>query len=142
RGAFVDVKTLASALLSGSWSLRTLAGHVQVEHQKQETDGHGAFLTMEYLTYAMQDVQVTWECFVQLQQRYASYGLTRTPITQLYSEASIGKAYLREMGIEPWQQAQPDFPLHLLGIIMSTYYGGRAEVHLRREVTRMLYCDF
>ena len=25
---------------------------------------------------------------------------------------------------------------------MATYYGGRAEVRIRREITRILYCDF
>jgi hypothetical protein len=33
-------------------------------------------------------------------------------------------------------------PPKLLGIIQSTYFGGRAEVHIRREIVRTLYCDF
>jgi hypothetical protein len=37
---------------------------------------------------------------------------------------------------------QPDFPAVLVGNIMSAYYGGRAEVHIRRVVTQVLYCDF
>src|SRR5262249_37877882 len=37
---------------------------------------------------------------------------------------------------------QPDFPPELIGIIMSTYYGGRAEVHLRREIRQIVYADF
>jgi hypothetical protein len=58
------------------------------------------------------------------------------------SEASIGKAYLRQMGVLPWRQVQPEFPAHLVGLIMSTYYGGRSEVQIRREAVRVLYCDF
>ena len=34
RGHFVDVRTLAGALLGGSWSLGRLAKHLQTEHQK------------------------------------------------------------------------------------------------------------
>jgi hypothetical protein len=46
------------------------------------------------------------------------------------------------MGVRPWRGLQPDFPNALLGAIMSSYFGGRAEVHLRREVRQVLYCDF
>jgi hypothetical protein len=58
------------------------------------------------------------------------------------SEASIGKAYLKQMNIRPWRKLQPDVPAKLIGLIMSTYFGGRAEVHLRRTVCQVLYCDF
>jgi hypothetical protein len=54
----------------------------------------------------------------------------------------VGKACLKEMGVRTWREVQPDVPPELLGIIMSTYYGGRSEVHVRREVTPIVYCDF
>src|SRR5262245_65922009 len=47
-----------------------------------------------------------------------------------------------QMCTTPWRELQPDMPPELLGIIMSTYYGGRSEVHIRRQITRVLYCDF
>lgn len=142
RGAFVDVRTLAGALLSGSWSLASLADHLRAPHCKLDTEEHGGPLTEEYLEYACNDVQTTWECFRSLQDRYTRYGLTQTPVHRIYSEASLGKACLREMGIRPWQEQQPDMPPELLGVILGTYYGGRSEVHLRRMVSRILYCDF
>ncbi len=142
RGHFADLKSLASALLSGSWSLGSLADHLQTEHRKLDVAGHGGPLTPEYLDYAVGDVQVTWECFEKLRQQYESYGLSETPISQIYSEASIGKAYLRQMGVRPWRELQPGFPPRLLGAIMSSYYGGRSEVHIRRQIARALYCDF
>ena len=46
------------------------------------------------------------------------------------------------MGIEPWLKMQPDFPPEIIGHIMSTYYGGRSEVRIRRQPTQVLYCDF
>jgi DNA polymerase type B, organellar and viral/DNA polymerase family B len=140
--AFIDVKTLAGALLSGSWSLEKLADHLKTNHRKLKTDEHGGPLTKEYLDYAMQDVRATWECFKKLEAVYMSYGLSDTPITKIYSEASLGKAYLQQMGIRPWQELQPDFPPELLGKIKSTYFGGRSEVHIRRKIVRVLYCDF
>src|SRR5262249_3718585 len=142
KGHFLDVKTLASALLSGSWSLKSLADHLKTDNRKIDSDEHGASLTPEYLDYAAQDVQVTWECFEKLQRQYESYGLKQTAINQIYSEASLGKAYLREMGIKGWQELQDDFPLEIIGNIMSAYYGGRSEVHIRRQEQRVLYCDF
>lgn len=142
RGHFVDVRTLAGALLSGSWSLGSLAEHLGTGHKKLEAEEHGGRLTQEYIEYAVQDVQATWECFERLNEQYESYGLTETPVDKIYSEASLGKAYLRQMGVKPWRDLQPDFPPQMLGVIMSTYYGGRSEVHIRRETTRVLYCDF
>ena len=142
RGYFLDVKTLASALLSGSWSLKSLADHLKIDHRKLETDEHGTLLTKKYLEYAAQDVQATWECFEKLRQRFEPYGLAQTAINQIYSEASLGKAYLREMGIKGWRELQPEFPPEVIGAIMSAYYGGRSEVRIRRQITRVLYCDF
>ncbi len=142
RGHFVDVRTLAGALLSGSWSLGSLAEHLGNEHKKLEAEEHGGRLTQEYIEYAIQDVQATWECFERLNEQYEGYGLVETPVDKIYSEASLGKAYLRQMGVKPWRDLQPDFPPQMLGVIMSTYYGGRSEVHIRREITRVLYCDF
>jgi len=75
-------------------------------------------------------------------RRFSQHGLTKALPHRIYSEASLGKAYLKEMGIRPWRELQPDFPNALLGAIMSSYFGGRAEVHLRREVRQVLYCDF
>lgn len=142
RGYFLDVRTTAGAMLSGSWSLATLSHHLDTPHKKDESDEHGGPLTPEYLAYAMNDVQVTWECFEHLNEQYADYDMSRTLITRIYSEASLGKAGLKEMGIGPWRDLQPDMPPEPLGIMMSTYKGGRSEVHLRRVISRVLYCDF
>ena len=142
RGFFVDIKTLAAALTSQSHSLDSLGKLLKIAHAKHTTNEHGAALSEAYLAYAMGDVQATWECFVILRTRYTRHGLTETPVHRIYSEASLGKAYLKAMGIQPWRRQQPDFPPEMLGIIMSTYYGGRSEVHWRREAVPVLYCDF
>jgi hypothetical protein len=44
--------------------------------------------------------------------------------------------------IKPWRQIQPDFDPKIIGAIMSSYFGGRAEVHRHREIVQALYCDF
>jgi hypothetical protein len=141
RGYFYDVKTIAMALTSRKHSLKSLAEFLQVPTQKHETEEHGGELTETYLDYACADVQATWECFEALRHMYASHGL-QTPLHKILSEASIGKAYLKQMGIQPLLKCQPDTPRESFGRIMSAYYGGRAEVGIRRQVTQVLYCDF
>jgi hypothetical protein len=142
RGYFVDVKTLAAALTSRSHSLASLSELLKVPRPKEESDEHGGPLTPDYVRYGLRDVQTTWECFDALARRFASFGLHDTGLYELYSEASLGKAYLKAMRVKPWREVQPGFPLHLVGATMSAYFGGRAEVHIRRQITRVVHCDF
>lgn len=142
RGYFQDVKTLAAAMLGSSHSLASLARALQTPHQKLDAGTHGRGITDDYLMYAMQDTQVTWECYEKLTVMYSANGLSGTPAHRIYSEASFGKACLNEMGIIPLAKSQPNVPPAMMGIIIGTYYGGRSEVRIRRDITRVLYCDF
>ena len=141
-GFFIDLKTLAAALTSRSFNLAGLADFFQTDHRKLNTDEHGHCVTDNYLAYARNDVQVTWECYSKLLEKYAEHKFTRAAPYRIFSEASIGKGYFREMNIRSWQELQPEFPDELAGIIMSTYYGGRSEVHHRRIISQVRYCDF
>lgn len=141
RGFFCDVHTLAAALLGESHGLGELADLLGTKTRKGEVEDYGAPLSDEFLDYAMGDVQVTWECLEILKHRYESHGLS-TPISSIYSEASIGKAYLNEIGIHGLLKVQPSFPQELIGHIMSAYHGGRTEVHVRRKIMPVAYLDF
>jgi hypothetical protein len=141
RGFFVDVSTLAAAMLSRGFTLASLCDRLKVNTRKIAGAQHGAMLTGDYLDYASADVQATWECYVALREQYRSHGLS-TPLHRVLSEASIGKAYLTSMGIEPLFRCMPHVPRDLFGKTMSAYFGGRAEVRWRREIKRVLYCDF
>jgi hypothetical protein len=141
RGFFVDVKTLAASLTGQSHSLESLTGLLKTV-PKSPLDTYDGPITPEMVGYCLNDVQATWECFAVLAERYDGFGLSRTGLHDLYSEASLGKAYLQAMGIKPWTEAQKAFPPELIGQIMSTYYGGRAEVHIRREIAPVIHCDF
>jgi hypothetical protein len=142
QGHFVDVRALAAALTNRPFSLKTLADFLETKHRKLSSDVLEGRLTAETVEYALRDTQVTWECFVKLRDRYAAHGLAGTEIQNIRSVASMGKAYFREIGIQPLAVMQPDMPPTLIGHIMSAYYGGRSEVHLRRMITQVLYCDF
>ncbi len=141
RGFFCDVLSLGTALTGRPHSLASLGELLDTPHRKTDAE-HGRELDARYLRYLRNDVQVTWECYERLATRYRSFGLNQTPVSAIYSEASIGKACLREMGVQPWRALQPDVPPSLVGLIMSSYFGGRSEVHLRRLICRVLYCDF
>jgi hypothetical protein len=142
RGAFIDLKTHAAALLSNSFSLASLGAFLEVEHCKQPVETHGGPLTDDYIGYCLNDVHTTYECYLRLRDKLKTHGLTQTKPSKILSEAGIGKGYLKEMGIRPFLEMQPDFPLALLGQTMSAYYGGRAEVRWRRTIKQVLYCDF
>jgi len=141
RGYFGDVKTIAAALTSRSFSLGDLAAHLKTKTRKLATDEHGGPITDSYLDYARADVQTTWECYQVLAGIYTQHGL-ETPIHRILSEASIGKAYLKQMGIQPLLACQPDIDRTIFGKIMCAYYGGRAEVRIRREIREVRYADF
>ena len=142
RGHFIDVKTLASALFARNFSLQGLGRYLDVASPKIEFDDFDGPITDEMVGYAVGDVQTTWECYAELKRRFAKLGFTRTIPEKIYSEASIGKGYLREMGVRPWRDVQPDFPRQLLAKIMGTYFGGRSEVRIRREMRQVILCDF
>jgi hypothetical protein len=97
RGFFVDVKTFGAALTSRSDTLASLAEFLKVPSRKVTTEEHGGPLTMDYIAYGVNDTQVTWECYAELLERYRKHDLRKTPAYRIYSEAGIGKAYLKEM---------------------------------------------
>ena len=63
-------------------------------------------------------------------------------VTRAFSPASIGKAYLKAMGIHPILERQPDFDPKVLGWAMSAFYGGRAECRIRKVALPVIYLDF
>jgi hypothetical protein len=142
RGFFVDVKTLAAALYSRTFDLAGLTDFLVVDHPKLETEEHGKALTAEYAGYAARDVQATWECYRALVARYRTFRLDRSPPHSIFSEASIGKAYLAAMNVRPWREVQPDAPAEIMALALGTYFGGRSEVRIRRELRQITLCDF
>jgi hypothetical protein len=140
-GNFLDVKTLAAALTSTAHRLGGLAQYLGVKHKGEFTD-FDREIDPEFIDYAVNDTETTRQCYEALVRRYGQHRLTLTPPQRIFSEASLGKAYLEQMGIRPWREVQRDFDPATIGWIMSSYFGGRAEVHIRRTVVPAIYCDF
>ncbi len=140
KGVWIDVSMLGAALLRPC-SLAEMAQRLGTEHRKLEAE-HGGEIDAQYLEYLRHDVLVTWECYEKLMYLWHSYGLEFTPIHRVYSEASIGKAALKQIGISPFHTLNPEFPQHILGAAMQSFYGGRSEVHIRKEARRIVHVDF
>src|SRR5262249_53239273 len=87
------------------------------------------------------DVLATFELALRLLEEYDKHPITLQP-TRAYSPASIGKAYLRAMGIEPVLERQPDLPKEYLGYAQSAFFGGRTSAHIRKVAVPVVYTDF
>lgn len=142
RGYFVDLNTLSVSLFSRGFTLGSLSRFLAVPNPKLEFDQFDGPVTDAMLAYAVRDVQATWECYAVLLEKLDRLGMADLRPEEIYSEASIGKGNLREMGVAPWRVTQPDFPPEMLGAMLSSYYGGRSEVRNRREIRQVMLCDF
>ncbi len=112
-------------------------------HQHQvatATSGLGV-ITEEVIDYCRLDVAVTTDVLEQALLEFASHPI-ELQATKAYSPASIAKAYLRAMGIQPRLQRQPDFDPALLGLAMEAFFGSRAEVHIRHTPLPVRLVDF
>jgi hypothetical protein len=140
RGHMLDLRTLAFALTDRSYSLESACRAFGVEHGKQHVAKHGV-VTKAYIDYNRRDVLATSELAVELLAEYAKHPINLQP-TKAYSPASIGKAYLRAMGISPILERQPDFPAAYLGFAQTAFFGGRTSAHIRKIPVPVVYVDF
>ena len=140
RGHFLDLRTLAYALTDQAHSLESACRAFGVEHGKQKANRHGK-VTSRYITYNRRDVLATVELAYKLLEEYAKHPIS-LQATRAFSPASIGKGYLREMGIEPVLSRQPNFPKKILGFAQSAFYGGRTSAHIRKVPVPVVFTDF
>jgi len=141
QGYFLDIQKLASVLLENKRiSLEETCKELKTKVQKLKIQEHGN-ITNEYLDYLITDVRATYECYLKLKEEFEKYNIN-LPITKIFSNASLGKSSLRQMGINPFLEQNPDFPNEILGYIMSAYYGGRTECKIRKQPVKVSTLDF
>jgi hypothetical protein len=139
-GHLLDLKTLAFALTNEAYSLEKACEVFGVAHGKHTVEEHGK-VTPAYVDYARGDVLATAELLAKLLAEFGRHPLALAP-TKAFSPASVGKAYLRAMGIRPVLERQPEFPPDVLGWAMVAYYGGKAECRIRRVAAPVVSLDF
>jgi hypothetical protein len=137
---FLDLRTLGFALTNEKLTLELAGERFQTAHRKTRPTEHGK-ITPEYVEYNINDVLATHDAYLKMTEQYNSFHL-RLPPEKAYSPASIGKQYLKQMGIKPFLKQNPGFPPEVLGYIMTTFYGGRSEVRIRKKAVKVRYMDF
>jgi len=141
QGKFIDVQKLASVLLEMKRiSLREVCKQLKTKSQKLEVKEHGK-IDENYIDYLITDVRATYEIYLKLQERFKEYQIDM-PIEKVYSNASLGKSALRQMGIKSFKEQNIDFPDLILGWAMSAYFGGRTECKIRKEPIKVTTLDF
>ncbi|MGB6973821.1 MAG: hypothetical protein WBD67_03965 [Terracidiphilus sp.] len=139
RGHLLDLKTLAFALTDRGHSLKSACEAFGVERGKLEVSKHGE-MTEEYIYYNRRDVEATARLAEKLIQEFDRHpiGLAET---KAFSPASIGRAYLREMGIGPILDRQGNLQPYI-GYAQTAYFGGRTSAHIRKVPVPVVYVDF
>jgi hypothetical protein len=140
RGHFLDLRTLSFALTDRGHSLESACEAFDVEHPKKPASEHGK-VTNEYIDYNRRDVLATTELTFKTLEEYKKHNIS-TQVTKVFSPASIGKGYLRDMGIVPVLQRRFPFPKAFLGYAQSAFYGGRTSAHIRKFPVPVVYTDF
>ena len=138
-GHLLDLRTLVFALTGASHSLDSACTAFGVAG-KAATPEFG-LITDEAVDYCRQDVNATTALYKAAMDEYRQHPIDLQP-TKAYSPASISKAYLKTMGIRPRLVLQPDFADDVLGYAMSAFYGGRAEIHIRKTPVPVALVDF
>jgi hypothetical protein len=138
RGNFLDLRTLVFALTDRGHTLESACQTFGVPFAKRDVE-HGQ-ITREYVEYCREDVEATTRLCEASIGEFLKHPID-LPATRAFSPATIGKGYLKAMGVRPPLRRQ-EFDPRLLGWSMSAYYGGRAECRIRRTPVPVAYCDF
>ncbi len=137
RGYFLDLKTLNYSMTNESCEDVFEAMHVENKPQIKSN------ISLESIQHSIEKVMTTHQLYQKLIQQFTDVFLLPEEIAnKMHSPASIAKKYVEKIGIKPFLQKNPDFPKEILGFVMSSYYGGRTEVRIRKKPVKVSYLDF
>ena len=137
--SLLDLRHLAFALTDQKLSLEGAATAFGIPEAKLPIPGHGK-ITAAYIDYNRQDVALTARLLSAIRVEWDRHPVGLSP-ERVMSPASVAKGYLRSMGVVPPVQ-KFKLPPEVLGATMTAYYGGRAEVRVRRVPVPVVYVDF
>jgi hypothetical protein len=133
------LKTLPWALRNRSFSLDSACREWKVPGKLDHAPT--GRVTREEIDYCRQDVRASIGLLNAMLDEFRKYPLGDLPPDKAFSAASIAKACLNAMNvIQPQQKFQLDDKTN--GICMQAYYGGRAEIRIRKTSLPNLYTDF
>lgn len=140
KGNFVDLRTLCYALTDTKHSLESACYAFKTNFKKYKSQKHGK-ITTSYIDYCINDVKSTYSLYLNAKKEFDTYQLD-IPVTRAYSPASIGKEFLKKIGIKPFFDKNPNFAFEIVGKIMICYYGGRTECKIRKTPILVDVLDF
>jgi hypothetical protein len=135
----LDLHTLTWALFNESHSLKTACKSLHTKHQKYDDKPTGT-VTTDQIEYARQDVRCTVDLLNALKEEFDLHPIKLHP-DKAVSPASIGKAYLRAIGMIP-PARKFGVPDYIQGIASQAYFGGRAECKIRNMPVPVVLTDF
>ncbi len=145
-GRFLDVGTLLFSLFDKDMGLDAWTLHFKIPGKLKEPDGKSYVpsgrVTQKELAYCRNDVLITQRLLNEAKRELDAHDLPDLLPDKSYSPASVGKAYLRKLRIAKPKDKFARFSAKNQGITMSAYYGGRAEVHIRRTKVPIQRLDF
>jgi hypothetical protein len=144
RGNLVDCRTLAFSLAGQYFDLEAACEYFSVD-ASQEVGFSTPSKTQAQTLGLEQRVEIIYQLYTKLLSDYSQHPISLPP-SKAFSPASIGKAYLTEMGIRPpaicIAEGVNMTPEEVLGASMVSYYGGRTECRIRRVAVPVTYVDF
>jgi len=135
----LDLRTLAWSLFNEQHSLKSACKVLRTKNHKLDHEPTGT-VSKEELDYARQDVRCSVDLLNALKAEFDLHPIKLHP-DKAVSPASIGKAYLREMGIVPPSQKY-EVSNEIQGIASQAYFGGRAECRIRNTPLPVVLTDF
>ncbi len=138
-GRLLDLRHLVFALTDKKLSLEGAAKAFGLSDVKLPDAEHGT-ITERYIDYNRQDVALTTRVLEAVRAEWDRHPLALAP-ERVMSPASIAKGYLRGMGVIPPRQKFA-LPPEVLGFAMTSYFGGRTGVDIRRVPVPVVYLDF
>ena len=139
RGYFVDVKTLHYSMTNESTD--DIFEALKIENNAVKSKSN--IVSLDLIQYSINKTITTYNLYQKLMQQFTDiFLLSEESANKMYSPASIAKKYIEKIGNKSFLQKNPDFPKEILGFVMSSYYGGRTEVRIRKKPVKVSYLDF
>ncbi len=138
-GSFCDLRTLTWVLTNASHSLESACRHFGVP-LKSKIETYGV-VNSKLISYNINDVNISYLLFKALLGKINDYDIPLYP-HKLSSTASLLKAYCTSMGIHSFLDQNKEFSRSMLGFVLSSFYGAKVAVHVRKQTVNATYIDY
>lgn len=141
KGHFMDLRTPSVIFMDDKHaSLESAGKFFQCETIKKRAKEHGV-INEEYLDYNLNDLLATYDLYKKIVEHFENFQI-KANLNKIYSNASLGKCALRQMGIQPLSKISNKINSKVKGKLMSAYFGGRCETKIRKTPIEVSVLDF